>query len=463
MTEPTTAERRAQGKAARANAPLESHGDIGPDAGRDPVGLIIGQAETRVPELVPIRHGRMLVSPFTFYRGAALPMAADLSTVPSSGLKVQLCGDAHLSNFGVFAAPDRRLVFDLNDFDETLPGPFEWDVKRFAASLAVAGRDIGLDAKDRKAIVLAGVAAYRSAMAEFADKTMLEVWYARLDVEDGLEQLRQKVGDEALGRTRKAMAKARTRDSMQVLKKLTTVVDGQRRIISNPPLVVPIEELTDQHSADEIMAWMTSLLTQYRRTLSADRRHLLGQFHLVGVARKVVGVGSVGTRAWILLLEADGGQEPLFLQAKEAQRSVLADYCGASRYRNEGQRVVAGQHLMQAASDIFLGWQNVKSGLDGHERDFYVRQLRDWKYSAAIEQMVLPGLLAYAELCGWTLARAHARSGDRLAIAGYLGKSDKFDRALAKFAEGYADRTDKDYAALAAAVTDGRIEAISGI
>jgi uncharacterized protein (DUF2252 family) len=463
MTEPTTAERRAQGKAARANAPLESHGDIGPDAGRDPVGLIIGQAETRVPELVPIRHGRMLVSPFTFYRGAALPMAADLSTVPSSGLKVQLCGDAHLSNFGVFAAPDRRLVFDLNDFDETLPGPFEWDVKRFAASLAVAGRDIGLDAKDRKAIVLAGVAAYRTAMAEFADKTMLEVWYARLDVEDGLEQLRQKVGDEALGRTRKAMAKARTRDSMQVLKKLTTVVDGQRRIISNPPLVVPIEELTDQHSADEIMAWMTSLLTQYRRTLSADRRHLLGQFHLVGVARKVVGVGSVGTRAWILLLEADGGQEPLFLQAKEAQRSVLADYCGASRYRNEGQRVVAGQHLMQAASDIFLGWQNVKSGLDGHERDFYVRQLRDWKYSAAIEQMVLPGLLAYSELCGWTLARAHARSGDRLAIAGYLGKSDKFDRALAKFAEGYADRTDKDYAALAAAVTDGRIEAISGI
>ena len=463
MTEPTTTERRAQGKAARAKAPLESHAEIGPDAGRDPVGLIIGQAATRVPELVPIRHGRMLVSPFTFYRGAALPMAADLSVVPSSGLRVQLCGDAHLSNFGVFAAPDRRLVFDLNDFDETLPGPFEWDVKRFAASLAVAGRDIGLDAKNRKALVLAGVGAYRTSMAEFAASTMLEVWYARLDVEDGLERLRQKVGDVAVGRTRKAMAKARTRDSMQVLKKLTTVVDGRRRIISSPPLVVPIEELTDQLSAEEIMAWMKSLLTQYRRTLSADRRHHLGQFHLVGVARKVVGVGSVGTRAWILLLEADGGQQPLFLQAKEAQRSVLADYCGASRYRNEGQRVVAGQHLMQAASDIFLGWQNVKSGLDGHERDFYVRQLRDWKYSADIEEMVLPGLLAYAELCGWTLARAHARSGDRIAIAGYLGKSDKFDRALATFAEGYADRTDKDYAALAAAVTDGRIEAITGI
>ncbi len=463
MSELTTAERKAQGKAARENAPLESNAEIGPDAGRDPVGLIIGQAATRVPELVPIRHGRMLVSPFTFYRGAALPMAADLSKVPSSGLRVQLCGDAHLSNFGVFAAPDRRLVFDLNDFDETLPGPFEWDVKRYAASLAVAGRDIGLDPKERKTLVLAGVAAYRTAMADFATKKLLEVWYARLDVEDGLELLRAKVGEEALGRTRKAMAKARTRDSMQVLKKLTTVVDGKRTITSNPPLVVPIEELTDQHSADEIMSQMGTLLTQYRRTLNADRRHLIAQFRLVGVARKVVGVGSVGTRAWILLLEADGGQEPLFLQAKEAQRSVLADYCGASRYRNEGQRVVAGQHLMQAASDIFLGWQHVESGLDGGNRDFYVRQLRDWKYSAVIEQMLLPGLVAYAELCGWTLARAHARSGDRFAIAGYLGKSDKFDRALATYAERYADRTEADHAALSAAVTDGRIEAVTGI
>ncbi len=463
MSELTTAERKAQGKAARENAPLESNAEIGPDAGRDPVGLIIGQAATRVPELVPIRHGRMLVSPFTFYRGAALPMAADLSKVPSSGLRVQLCGDAHLSNFGVFAAPDRRLVFDLNDFDETLPGPFEWDVKRYAASLAVAGRDIGLDVKARKTLVLAGVAAYRTAMADFATKKLLEVWYARLDVEDGLELLRAKVGEEALGRTRKAMAKARTRDSMQVLKKLTTVVDGKRTITSNPPLVVPIEELTDQHSADEIMSQMGTLLTQYRRTLNADRRHLIAQFRLVGVARKVVGVGSVGTRAWILLLEADGGQEPLFLQAKEAQRSVLADYCGASKYRNEGQRVVAGQHLMQAASDIFLGWQHVESGLDGGNRDFYVRQLRDWKYSAVIEQMLLPGLVAYAELCGWTLARAHARSGDRFAIAGYLGKSDKFDRALATYAERYADRTEADHAALSAAVTDGRIEAVTGI
>jgi uncharacterized protein (DUF2252 family) len=463
MTQLTTAERRAQGKAARDRAPLESHAEIGPDAGRDPVGLIIGQAASRVPELVPIRHGRMLVSPFTFYRGAALPMAADLSRVPSSGLRVQLCGDAHLSNFGVFGAPDRRLVFDLNDFDETLPGPFEWDVKRFAASLAVAGRDIGLDAADRKSLVLAGVGAYRQSMAEFANQKMLDVWYARLDVDDALERVRAKVSEQALGRTRKAMAKARTRDSMQVLKKLTSVVDGQRRINSNPPLVVPIEELTDEHTAEQILARMTSLVSHYRRTLNADRRHLLEQFRLVGVARKVVGVGSVGTRAWILLLEADGGEEPLFLQAKEAQRSVLADYCGASKYRNEGQRVVAGQHLMQAASDIFLGWQHVDEGLDGGSRDFYVRQLRDWKYSAVIEEMLLPGLLAYAELCGWTLARAHARSGDRFAIAGYLGKTDKFERACAKFAERYADRTDADHAALATAVTDGRIEAVTGI
>jgi uncharacterized protein (DUF2252 family) len=292
---------------------------------------------------------------------------------------------------------------------------------------------------------------------------MLEVWYARLDIEDALESLGPQVGVEQVTRTRKAMAKARTRDSMQVLKKLTTVVDGHRRIISDPPLVVPIAELVDGQNADEIRTAMSGLVTQYRRTLNADRRHLIGQFRLVDVARKVVGVGSVGTRAWILLLEADGGQEPLFLQAKEAQRSVLADYCGASKYRNEGQRVVAGQHLMQAASDIFLGWQHVDGGLDGGSRDFYVRQLRDWKYSAPIEQMAMPSLVAYARLCGWTMARAHARSGDRFAIAGYLGKSDKFDRACATYAESYADRNEQDYAALSAAVADGRIEAVTGI
>ena len=463
MTELTTAERKAQGKAGREKAPLESHAEIGPDEGRDPVGLVIGQAASRVPELVPIRHGRMLASPFTFYRGAALPMAADLSRTPSPGFRVQLCGDAHLSNFGVFGAPDRRLVFDLNDFDETLPGPFEWDVKRFAASLAVAGRDVGLSAKDRKTLVTAGVEAYRTGMAGFTEMKMLEVWYARLDIETALDNMGPKVSVEQVTRTRKAMAKARTRDSMQVLKKLTTLVDGHRRFVSNPPLVVPIEELSDRVSAQEIMDRMATLLRQYRRTLSADRQHLVEQFRLVGVARKVVGVGSVGTRAWVLLLEADGGREPLFLQAKEAQRSVLADYCGASKHRNEGQRVVAGQHLMQAASDIFLGWQHIEAGLDGQSRDFYVRQLRDWKYSAEIETMVLSGLVQYARLCGWTLARAHARSGDRFAIAGYLGKSDKFDRALVSYAEAYADRNEADHSALAAAVTDGRIQAVTGI
>ena len=462
MGVPTPAERRKAGKRARAHAPREGHAEIGTPDGRDPVALILEQATSRVPELVPIRHGRMLVSPFTFYRGAALPMAADLAETPDSGLRVQLCGDAHLSNFGVFASPERRLVFDLNDFDETLPGPFEWDVKRFAASLAVAGRDIGFSADERRAVVLAGVGSYRKSMAGFAEKSMLDVWYARLDVDDLLDTLTNRVTEPQLTRARKALAKARTRDSMQALRKLTTVVDGRRRIVSQPPLVVPVEELAEEVEAEELYHVLDGLLDEYRQTLSADRQHLVHQFRLVGLARKVVGVGSVGTRAWIMLLEADGGRLPLFLQAKEAQRSVLADYCGDGRYENEGQRVVAGQHLMQATSDIFLGWQRLR-GLDEKERDFYVRQLRDWKFSFNVEQAVPSGLSAYAEVCGWTLARAHARSGDRFAIAGYLGKSDVFDRALGEFSEGYADRTEKDHAALAAAVEDGRVEAEYGL
>jgi uncharacterized protein (DUF2252 family) len=456
---PAPAERRAAGKAARARAPLESHADVGPEAGRDPVGLLLGQAATRVPELVPIRHGRMLASPFTFFRGAALPMAADLGRTVTSGLRVQLCGDAHLSNFGVFASPDRRLVFDLNDFDETLPGPFEWDVKRFAASLAVAGRDVGLSAKDRRAFTLAGVASYRTSMARFAEMTTLEVWYARLDIEEALDGLADKVGAKGVTRTRKALAKARTRDSMQAVAKLTEVVEGRRRILSQPPLVVPITELGGDVRPEDLYRFLETVVDRYSQTLSADRRHLVEQFHLVDVARKVVGVGSVGTRAWILLLEADGGSQPLFLQAKEAQRSVLADYCGDSLTGHEGERVVAGQHLMQAASDIFLGWQRIE-GVDGIQRDFFVRQLRDWKYSAPIEQMLPAGLRSYAELCGWTLARAHARSGDRFAIAGYLGRSDRFDRAVLDFAEAYADRTERDHAALAAAVEEGLVDAV---
>ena len=424
---PTRADRRAEGKAARERAPLEAHGEFAATPGRDPVGLLLGQAESRVPELVPIRHGRMLASPFAFFRGAALPMAADLAGTPTSGLRVQLCGDAHLANFGAFASPERRLVFDVNDFDETLPGPFEWDVKRLAASLAVAGRDNNFAAKDRRKIVLAGVEAYRTAMREFAQTPMLGVWYARLDVEDAVRSVSSQLAKDRLKKTEKALAKARTRDSRQALAKLTTVVDGRRRIISDPPLLVPAEELFTGVGSEELYAQLGDLLAKYVRTLQSDRRHLVRQFSMVQLARKVVGVGSVGTRAWIMLLEAGDGQEPLFLQAKEAQASVLSDYCGRTRHNNEGQRVVAGQHLMQAASDIFLGWQRT-TGIDGVDRDFYIRQLRDWKLSVPTEQMIPSGMTVYARLCGWTLARAHARSGDRVAIAAYLGKSERLRR-----------------------------------
>ena len=456
------ADREARGKDARAVAPLESHAEFRPDSSRDPVGLLLGQAQSRVPELVPIRHGRMLVSPFTFYRGAALPMAADLADTPASGLRVQLCGDAHVSNFGAFASPERRLVFDVNDFDETLPGPFEWDVKRLAASLSVAGRDNGFPAKDRRKILLAAVEGYRTAMRGFAQQPLLDVWYAHMDIEQTVGLFRSQIKAKRFKAGEAMLAKARTRDSMQALDKLTTVVDGQRQIISDPPVVVPVEELFSDMQADTIYEELRSVVGKYRRTLQSDRRHLLEQFTLVQLARKVVGVGSVGTRAWILLMDGGDGIEPLFLQAKEAQPSVLAEYCGRSKYNNEGERVVAGQHLMQAQSDIFLGWTRVPAP-DGVDRDFYVRQLRDWKFSMPIEQMIPSGLTVYAQLCGWTLARAHARSGDRIALAAYLGRSAKFDQAIAEFAETYADQNERDYAALQAAVKDGRAEAITGI
>ena len=450
------------GKAARHEAPLASHSEFQPSSGRDPVGLLLDQATSRVPELVPVRHGRMLVSPFTYYRGAALPMAADLAGTPTSGLRVQLCGDAHLANFGGFASPERRLIFDVNDFDETLPGPFEWDVKRFAASLAVAGRDNGFAAKQRRRVAIAGVEAYRTAMREFANMPMLDVWYAHLNLDDALAELGPQVSKKRLRRTERTVAKARTRDSMQAFSKLTTTVDGRPQIISDPPLIVPVEELLGQVETEAFYAQLHKLLESYEHTLSDARRHLVQQFTLIQLARKVVGVGSVGTRAWIMLLEADDGQEPLFLQAKEAQDSVLAEYAGPSQYTNQGERVVAGQHLMQAASDIFLGWQRT-TGIDNLERDFYIRQLRDWKISADIEQMDPRGMAIYASLCGWTLARAHARSGDRIAIAAYLGKSDAFESAVADFAEIYADQNELDHAALAAAVKDGRAQAESGL
>ena len=461
-------QRAAAGKAARAVAPLESHAEFEPAASRDPVALLLFQDETRVPELVPIRHGRMLVSPFTFYRGAALVMAADLDITPTSGLRTQLCGDAHLCNFGAYASPERRLVFDINDFDETLPGPFEWDVKRLAASLVVAGRDNGFTKKQCRSVTLAGVENYRTAMRTFAGQPILTVWYAHLDIEAALAEYKASLSARRLKKSKGgfkaaegSLAKARTRDSLQAIGKLTGVTDGRRRIVSNPPLVVPLDEMTGVDN-DALLRQLHDLLATYRRTLQSDRRRLFDHFTLVDVAHKVVGVGSVGTRAWILLYEAGVEAEALLLQAKQASTSVLADYAGESEYENQGERVVAGQHLMQASSDIFLGWLRAKPTGEA-EQDYYIRQLRDWKFSPLIEEMNPRALELYARLCGWTLARAHARSGDRIAISAYLGNSTKFDNALATFAEAYADQNEHDHAALAAAVTAGRIEAQSGL
>ncbi|MGW7682004.1 DUF2252 domain-containing protein [Kribbella sp. NPDC054772] len=456
------ADRVALGKDARGATPRESHAEFRPIASRDPIGLLLEQAKTRVPELVPIRHGRMLASPFSFYRGAALPMAADLATTPTSRLRVQLCGDAHLANFGAFASPERQLVFDVNDFDETLPGPFEWDVKRLAASLAVAGRTNGYGRKRRREIVLAAVKGYRTAMRGFAHEEFLDVWYTHLDIEQALRDLQSEMTSKQFAATEKMLAKAHTHDSAQVLRKLTTVVDGRRQIISDAPIVVPIEEVFADEQADAVYEQIRKMLGKYRRTLQSDRRHMLEQFTLVQAARKVVGVGSVGTRAWIVLMDSGDGVEPVFLQAKEAQDSVLAEYCGRSQYTNQGERVVAGQHLMQAESDIFLGWTRVP-GPDGVDRDYYVRQLKDWKFSFPIEQAVPSGMSLYARLCGSTLARAHARSGDRVVLAAYLGGSDVFDQAIADFAETYADQNERDYAALEHAVKAGKVEATTGV
>jgi uncharacterized protein (DUF2252 family) len=468
------AERAAKGKAARVFASRQLHAGWEPRADRpDPVSLLESQAASRVPELVPIRYGRMMVSAFTFYRGAALIMASDLSTTPDSGIRVQACGDAHMSNFGVFASAERSLVFDVNDFDETLPGPWEWDVKRLAASLAIAGRERGFTDKQRSSIVLEMAAAYRTEMAKLSQMRDLDVWYAKLNIDSVIVDIGGQLGldgkkkpDKGLSKAKvnaeKIVAKARTRDSMQALGKLTETVNGETRFISSPPLIVPIEELLPDERANELTGQFHKLLHSYGSTLQSDRRHLLSQFRFVGVARKVVGVGSVGTRAWVILMLGSDGQDPLLLQAKEAQPSVLAEFVGKSDYSNEGERVVAGQHLMQASSDIFLGWDKVL-GLDGVYRDFYVRQLRDWKGSADTDTMIPEGMSIYGRLCGWTLARAHARSGDRMAIAGYLGSGKVFDQAIAAFSEAYADQNERDYDAMLQAVSSGRLVAITGL
>jgi uncharacterized protein (DUF2252 family) len=422
------------------------------------------QAVSRVPELVPIRYGRMLASPFAFYRGGALIMAADLARTPNSGLRVQLCGDAHLSNFGVFGSPERTLVFDMNDFDETAPGPWEWDVKRLAASFVIGGRENGFSEAERRTVVLSTVRAYREAITAFAAMRNLELWYAYLSIARAVAEFTAGVAPKRLRKAQANIEKSRTKDSMNAFEKLTHLVDGEPRIISDPPLIVPVDELLPADSdRAEFADYIRTLIRSYRRTLEADRRHLLEQFRYVDLARKVVGVGSVGTRAWIALFIGMDGQDPLFLQIKEAQPSVLEQFVGKSEYSNCGQRIVAGQRLMQATSDIFLGWQHTSSGLDGKERDFYVRQLKDWKGSFAFEAAVPPGAAAYGRACGWTLARAHARSGDRVAIASYLGGSDRFDRSIATFAEIYAEQNERDYQALQAAVKAGRVDAQMGL
>lgn len=461
----TVAERASRGKAARAEVPRASHASWEPPPHRpDPVELLEEQAQSRVPELVPIRYGRMLVSPFTFYRGAAYLMASDLAGSARTGLHTQLCGDAHLSNFGGFAAPDRRIVFSLNDFDETLPGPFEWDVKRLVASFAVAGRDRGFDEKERAAINLEVGRSYRENIRKFAAMRNLDLWYSRIDVDDLLAGLRKQATSKdakGLERAEANVAKGRTKDSIKAFAKLTTVVDGEPRITGDPPLIVPIEDVAGDQ-ADRLDEFLHNVIRSYRRTLAGDRRKLLERFRYVHAARKVVGVGSVGTRAWICLLLGRDGDDPLFLQFKEAQASVLEPFLGRSEFASSGQRVVEGQRLTQAASDIMLGWIKV-DGVDGVKRDFYIRQLWDAKMSALVELMAPHGMTLYARVCGAELARAHVRAGDGVAIASYLGGGDTFDRAMAKFAEAYADQNERDYSALKTAVEVGRVAAEFGL
>jgi uncharacterized protein (DUF2252 family) len=477
-------ERSANGTEAGVRTPPSTHAKWSPAADRpNPVALLEAQNLTREPDLVPVRHGRMMVSPFTFYRGAATIMAADLKHTPVAGLDAQLCGDAHLSNFGLFASPEWRLLFDLNDFDETLPGPFEYDVKRMAASFTIAARNNGFSKADARAVTLAAVTAYREAMATFAQMPTMDVWYAHLNEDELMSAIRSTVAEtkkEAKGakkgkkgedqaklvklaqkRAEKTALKAHTRDSLHALSKLGELVDGQYRIVSQPPVIVPARDLAATYglSPDEVMPVIHDQFRAYRATLQDDRRHLLERFKIVDAARKVVGVGSVGTRAFIVLLQGRDTQDPLFLQIKEATASVLEAYLPKSRYARHGERVVQGQRMMQAASDIYLGWTK---GLDVN-RHFYWRQLRDMKGSALPESMPPVALTFYARICGWTLARAHARSGDPVAIAGYLGGSDTFDKSITDFSQRYADQNERDYQEFVAAVRSGRLEAVEGV
>ncbi len=455
----TPKDRRAAGKALRTDAPLEAHAAFArTPASRDPLTLLEEQAVDRVPGLVPIRYGRMLQSPFAYYRGAARIMAADLADAPRSGLTVQMCGDAHVSNFGLYGSPERRLVFDANDFDETLPGPFEHDVKRLVASLVVAARELGIGRKQRRAMAVACGTRYRQAMAEFALARDIDVWYSHIDADELLRELSPQLDSTPRKRLARALDKARTRDTLQAFGKLTEVIDGRLQIRAEPPLLVPLRDLMPVGEERDMTAAFNVLIRQYRASLQSDVRMLLERYRFVDMARKVVGVGSVGTRCWVVLFVGRDSDDPLLLQIKEAPQSVHAEFVGKSQYLNQGHRVVAGQRLMQQASDIFLGYQRT-TGIDGASRDFYVRQLRDWKGSIEVSEMRPDGLSIYGELCAFCLARAHARSGDRIAIAGYLGSSPAFEQAVADFGEAYADVNEEDYRGLAAAATTGLITA----
>jgi len=462
----TVDERRALGREARKAAPRASHGSWTPAADRpDPIALLRAQDEDRMEDLVPIRWGRMSASPFAFYRGSAALMAADLAPLPRTGLTVQLCGDAHLANFGLYGSPDRTLLFDVNDFDETLPGPFEWDLKRLAASFVVATRHNGLGEDVARATALAAARSYREHISAYAEMRELEVWYSRVVADDLLQILRTGSATKAgrMGASKaqikaglkageKTLAKARGRDSLQAAGKLTEIVDGKRRIVDQPPLVMHLEALQDSDNTH-------GLFEQYKATLEDDRRELLERFQIADIARKVVGVGSVGTRCIIVLLLGRDGDDPLFLQVKEAGPSVLEPYLGRSKFTHAGHRVVAGQRLTQAASDIFLGWMTGKPA----GRPFYWRQLRDMKGSVETELLKAPGLEMLAGLCGWALARGHARSGRRIAIASYLGVSDRFEQGIADFARSYADQAEKDYETVVKAIKQGKIPVEAGI
>ncbi len=446
----------------RAEVRRSALGDWEPAADRpDPVELLQEQAATRVQELLPIRYERMLLSPLAFFRGAAFVMASDLAQTPRTGLQAQLSGDAHLSNFGVYAAPDRRLVFSVNDFDETLPGPFEWDVKRLVASFAVAGREHGFDETQRRRAALAAARSYREAMNEFAQMRAVDVWYARLEVDEIMRRLSRDVHGKQLARIDRDIAKHRAKDHLRAFDKLTAVVDGERRIVSDPPLIVPIDELVPSEEHDRLAEVVRQVFEAYRLTLLVDRRRLLDRFRFAQAARKVVGIGSVGMQAWIVLLLGRDDGDPLFLQVKQAEASILEQFLGRSEFANHGQRVVEGQRLTQAARDVLLGWTNAEDVGSG-EHDYYVRQLWAGKAGARRELMDADTVGAYAEVCGWTLARGHARSGDAIEIAAYLGRGDPFERALASFAEAYADQNERDYAALQTAAGAGRIPIQAG-